>query len=127
MGALYVKDGVEFATIAPGGFEILRAITEVAKELDLDLMITSGTDGEHSGPLDPHKLGRAYDMRSYDFISGMKYTILSSVMAKLGITESANGAPDYSTTTEKFFGWLEDSGAPNEHFHIQQRHNVEFP
>lgn len=52
-----VKDGVLFLKIAPAGFRILSAIDQVAQALSLDLVITSGTDGEHSGPLDPHHRG----------------------------------------------------------------------
>ncbi len=34
--------------------------------MKVDLTITSGTDGAHSGPGDPHYHGEAYDVRSHD-------------------------------------------------------------
>ena len=46
---------------------ILAALKAASKTLNLDLTITSGTDGVHSGPGDVHHRGEAYDVRSHDF------------------------------------------------------------
>ena len=65
-GVVRVKEGVQFGVIAPGGFAILAAIVGAATRLAMDLTITSGSDGAHSGVDDPHHRGEAYDLRSHD-------------------------------------------------------------
>lgn len=107
-----VKDGVEFEIIAPAGFLILSAIKRASAETGLDLVITSGTDGEHSGPMDPHKLGEAYDVRSKDFVRDQKFYVLKSIMDILG--------------WEDFYGFLENPEMSNEHYHIQRKRNTVF-
>lgn len=108
-----VKPGVLFTTLAPGGFEILAAITQTAKALSVDLVITSGTDGCHSGQTDPHHRGEAYDVRSQGFSPELKQAILNGVMAKLGF--------------DRFYGFLESPGTDNEHFHFQVRKGTTYP
>jgi hypothetical protein len=108
-----VKDGVSFAIIAPGGFRILSAIDQASRRLVLDLVITSGCDGEHSGPADPHHRGEAYDVRSHDFTPDQKNGILSNIMATLGY--------------ENFYGFLEAPGTDNEHFHFQVKKGTVYP
>ncbi len=97
-----VKDGVQFAVIAPGGFLILQKLKQVSRDIGIDLTITSGTDGEHSGPNDPHKRGEAYDIRSHDLISK------SSIVYMLGLRLGP-----------KFYAFLEDPDNSNEHIHVQ--------
>ncbi len=60
MGVVRTKDGVTFARIAPGGFEILSALVTVAGMQTADLEVTCGTEG-HTSP-DPHVRGEAYDL-----------------------------------------------------------------
>jgi hypothetical protein len=105
------KAGVQFAIIAPGGFEILRAITEAAMGLSYDVMITSGTDGTHSGPNDPHHRGEAYDVHTKDVPD--KQELLYSIMKHL--------APD------QFYGFIEDENMPNEHIHVQVKKGTVYP
>jgi hypothetical protein len=119
--AIKTANGVQFAVIAPGGFEILRALGEVSKQTNLDLTITSGTDGAHSGLSDPHHKGEAYDIRSHDLIN--KQDILTAVMEQLGQPSPSSGG----YVTAKFFGWLEQAGTDNEHFHFQLRHGQVYP
>lgn len=90
---------------------MLAAFDSVARSLQCDLTITSACDGEHSGPNDPHHRGEAYDIRSHDFAN--KESVLQAVMNELG--------------TEKFFGFLEDPGTENEHFHFQVRKGGTYP
>src|SRR6266436_5780323 len=94
-----VKPGVEFATIAPGGFVMLAAFEYTADRIAHDLTITSACDGEHSGPLDPHHRGEAYDVRTHDLPD--KQLALQAIMNSLG--------------TLKFYGFLEDPDTENEH------------
>jgi hypothetical protein len=107
-----VKPGVEFAIIAPSGYLILDALKKASKALGHDLTITSGTDGTHSGPTDPHPLGKAYDVRSQDLDASLKPRVVEAMKAELG--------------TDHFYGFLEAPGAPNEHFHFQQARGTAF-
>lgn len=113
LGHVETKPGVEFAVIAPGGYAILAAVQQVAAYLGLKLRITSGTDGEHSGPEDPHHSGNAYDVGSQEFSLAQKETILAHVMAPLGF--------------DRFYGFLEDRGTDNEHIHIQVAKGTTYP
>lgn len=113
MSVIRVKDGVAFSVIAPGGFRILSAIDQVAVNWPGDLTITSGTDGEHSGPPDPHHTGNAYDVRSQNMLPAQKPTFLSMVMAILG--------------WDHFYGFLEAEGTENEHFHFQVKKGTTYP
>ncbi len=113
MGVIHVKPGVIFAMISPGGFRILAALDQVAKKFDWELTITSACDGMHSGPLDPHHRGEAYDVRTHDLPEPLRHQLVLEVMLILG--------------WESFFGFLEDAGTPNEHAHFQVKKGTEFP
>ena len=112
MGVLRVKPGVEFAVIRPGGFRILSALDQVADKQG-DLEITSGTDGDHSGPTDPHKLGNAYDVHSQSLSTNEKTTVLAAVMTILGWS--------------RFYCFLEAPNTENEHFHFQVKKGTVYP
>jgi len=105
-----VKPGVEFTTIAPGGFVILGALNYVASQIQHDLTITSACDGLHSGPDDPHHRGEAYDVRTHDLPD--KELALATLVTVLG---------------EHFYAFLEDPGSENEHIHCQIRKGTVYP
>ena len=111
-GVVRVKPGVEFAVIAPGGFELLAAITLAASSLGYDLTITSGTDGVHSGPNDPHHRGEAYDVRSHDLPDPA--VALQQIQLHL-------------IDLERFFAFIEDPGTDNEHIHCQVKKGTTYP
>ncbi len=113
LGVVRSKDGVLFSAIAPAGFRILSAIDQVALALSVELIITSGTDGEHSGPSDPHRRGEAFDVRSQGFSPELKQQILDGVMRRLGF--------------ERFYGFLEAKDTSNEHFHFQVKKGTTYP
>jgi len=113
MGVVRVKDGVQFAVIAPGGFRILSAIDRTAQNLEYDLEITSGTDGEHSGPDDPHHRGEAFDLHTKALTYHDKQGLLRSLLAYLGL--------------EHFYAFLEDPDTENEHIHIQVKKGTTYP
>jgi hypothetical protein len=108
-----VKQGVLFTIIAPGGFRILEAISQTARELQIDLCVTSACDGEHSGPTDPHKRGEAYDVRSKTLTIMQKNAVLLSLSEKL--------------PADKFYFFLEAAGTANEHFHCQVKKGATYP
>ena len=132
IGCVRIKPGVRFddpnnpgtPMIAPGGFVLLGAFASAARKLGQDFEITSGTDGEHTGPEDPHKEGKAYDGHSKNFNN-------KEVVIQLILSLADDSCSPFATSggwaTTYFFGWLEDAGTPNEHFHFQQRHGVEYP
>lgn len=113
MGFVQVKSNVLFTVIAPGGFRILSAIDRTAATLDCDLVITSGCDGTHSGPADPHHSGNAYDIRSHDMSLEQKDRVLAQIMLYLG--------------WDQFYGFLEAAGTDNEHFHVQVKKGTTYP
>lgn len=109
---VHVKPGVRFGVVSPAGFRILEALKQTAADLALDLTITSGTDGVHAGPTDPHYLGSAYDVRSHGFTPAIQTLVLTTLLGHLG--------HDY------FSGFLEHPGTAVEHFHIQRRVGTQF-
>lgn len=110
--SVLVKPGAEFAVIAPGGYLILDALKAASKSLVLDLTISSGTDGMHSGPGDPHHFGNAYDVRSHDLDDATKTKVLAAVMVTLGWAQ--------------FFGFVEAPGTDDEHFHYQTKKGTAY-
>lgn len=124
MGVLrFLPSVIVLDPLPAAGRAILDALGAVASGLPYDLTVTSGADGAHSGINDPHYKGNAFDSRSHDVPD--KQSLLRAVMLQLG-----PGEPEASSgglVTEKFFGWLEQEGSPNEHFHWQLRHGMLYP
>lgn len=133
MGALCVKPGVRMDRLGLGGAAILGALARAAVNLTFDVVITSGTDGEHSGPTDPHRMGDAFDVRSHDLGPAAKLTLLKLVMGYLAELETLAGgelldvSDGYSTPRGCFWGFLEHPGQAGEHFHIQVRNGHTVP
>lgn len=113
MNVVRVKDSVQFSKIAPAGFRILSAIDQVSAQIGVDLVITSGTDGMHSGDADPHHSGEAYDVRSHDLDPVLKEKVIARIMGILGW--------DY------FYGFIENQDGADEHFHLQRKKNTIYP
>lgn len=125
MGCLRVKKGCRFDVIDPAGFRILGALDRVVRPLPYDLTITCGTEGHPT--MDPHTLGRAYDVRSHFLTPDQKRFVLRAVL--LDVQETGMDAPmevSGGWATMHFFGWLEHPGDVAEHFHFQQRKGVPF-
>lgn len=113
IGVTTTKEGVLFQKIAPSGFRILSAIDQTAWNLGIDLEITAGTNGTHSGPNDPHYRGEAYDLHSKSYTPDLKQQIFEAIMSLLGF--------------DRFYGFLEDEGTPNEHWHFQRKKGTAYP
>lgn len=111
MSVVLVKPGVEFSIIAPAGFRILWALTEVATGSEQPVEITSACDGLHSGPDDPHHRGEAYDVRCHDYPDPA--ILLQDIQHILG--------------SNQFYSFIEDPGTPNEHIHIQLAKGMSYP
>lgn len=118
------KDTVVFnitpATL-PAMAHMLSCLDMIARQIRHDITVTSAADGQHSGPEDPHPLGRALDIRSKDLLD--KQIVLNRIKLFLG--------------EEKFYIFLEDPlkenpteeeiAQSNEHFHLQVRKGAEYP
>ena len=96
MTRLLIKPGVAFVW-APA----MARILEAARALDLPfaVTITSGSDGVHSGPADPHHAGAAIDFRTHDLTPAQTNEFLIRLQGSLG---------------PKFYAFLESPGTPNE-------------
>lgn len=124
--ALRKKIGVSFSTISPAGFRIIAALWLTSKQLGRDLVITSGTDGAHSGTDDPHHMGSAFDVRTYDIADkpGLLHTLMGNLCED---SQDSMQAQDGGYVTRYFFGWIENAGQENEHLHVQKRRNLNYP
>lgn len=130
MGALRFKPGVKIDRLSIGGACIVAALLQTAAQLPFDLTLTSGNEGPHSGPDDPHPRGDALDVRSHDLADqALKQRVLALVMSALARFDHQSGivATSGGLASAHFFGFLETPHAANEHFHIQVRQGVTFP
>lgn len=133
MGLLTIKPGVQLDQMTIAGALIIAALFRTAVRLQLALIVTSGTDGEHSGPADPHLRGEAYDVRSQTFTGDQKALVLATVLDCLAEFTGALGgrahvdATPSGMATDLFFGFLETAGQPREHFHFQLRRGMRMP
>lgn len=96
---------------SPAGFHIIWALRTAALTLGHDIVITAGSNGQHSGPDDPHYLGNAFDLRTHDVED--KQLMLDTITNNLG--------------TAKFYAFIEDPDTDNEHIHVQLRHGIIYP
>lgn len=110
MNCVRVKPGVTIVP-SPGGFHIIAILDMVARSVGHDITITSGSDGEHSGPGDPHHDGNAYDIRSHDLPDDGQQ-VLQQLTQGLG---------------NRFYAFLEDAGTDNEHIHCQVAKGTVWP
>lgn len=115
MASVASLDYVRFAVISDVTVRLLGAVVAVARQTsDVDVvLITSGSDGTHSGPSDPHHFGRALDLRTHNFSDhAARIAFVAALQQELGA---------------KFFVELEDPGLDNEHVHLQLRRFEDYP
>ncbi len=121
-----VPNEVQLNPIAPAGFRILEACSSVARAMGFVVEITCGSNSHPAS--DPHTLGMAYDIRSHKMSLLQKQMFLRGVMDNLAYSTSDLAiSTDGGLATTYFFGFLEDPGTPNEHFHIQRRKSAVWP
>jgi hypothetical protein len=109
------KDDVRFHVISAVTVRLLMAVVAVAavtKSVDV-VVITSGSDGTHSGPADPHHFGRALDLRTHNFPD------LPAIQAFIAALQEDLGP--------KFYVALESPRTDNEHVHVQLRRFEDYP
>ena len=111
MPKIHIKPGVRFDLIAPAGARILEILKYVVAHLDHDITITSGTDGKHSGPKDPHKTGEAYDLRTRGLTPLQISRMLKDIKTKLG---------------PRFFAFHEAVGTSHAHIHVQRKRGTTY-
>lgn len=106
MGRLLTKPGVDYGPQAGwAGARILEVAKVCVVAYPFDVTVTSARDGDHSGPLDPHHTGDAFDFRTHDLPTGGAARFLHDLALGLG---------------PRFYAFLEDPGVPNEHIHVQR-------
>jgi hypothetical protein len=130
-GVVRIKPGVLFTTIAPAGFRLLAAIEGTARQLAMELTITSACDGVHSGPDDPHHRGEAYDVRTHGMSEAMKDAVCRMIIGSCSDGFEVPPFPLASTprsiATSQFFGFVEKPGTADEHIHVQLRKGRLYP
>lgn len=120
MGRLLIKPGVDFGTVlAPAGARILDVVKRLTISYIFDVVVTSARDGVHSGPLDPHKTGEAFDLRTKTLTSDQKRQLLKDLQLEL------YGPNDFDHP-RRFYAFLEDAGGNNEHIHVQRRSGTTY-
>jgi hypothetical protein len=104
-----VKPGVVLLPLAPAGVRVLEVLRQ--SKLDWTCTITSGRDGTHSGPSDPHHSGEAFDLRTHGLTASQKASWVNVLMHELG---------------SAFYAFLEAPGASNEHIHVQKKRGTTY-
>lgn len=84
MAKLLTTSDFRLAVVTKSGLRMLSVLEEVATERQLDLVLTAGTNGVHSGPLDPHYLGNALDVRLLDLPVEQRTLLVSDLASRLG-------------------------------------------
>jgi hypothetical protein len=126
MNVIRVKDGVSFRIGPPAGFRILGAIDAVARLVNRDLEITSGSDSHP--PTDVHALGEAYDVSVHGFDAPTIAAIRAGLANQLGnlftvLYETPTKPTDIRLQVIAYVN--PDATAP--HLHIQRRNGTEYP
>lgn len=115
MGQILIKPGVILGdSLHPAGARILDVVKELAAGYDFDVTITSGRDGVHSGPDDPHHQGAAFDFRTNTLTAEQKQLFLRDLQHALYKQD------------RRFYVFIEDAGGPNEHCHCQKRAGTDY-
>lgn len=107
MPKVAIKPGTLFDRIAPAGARILEVLKQLSSAHTIT--ITSGTDGTHSGPTDPHYEGAAYDIRTNNLTPNEVQLLLTALQKALG---------------PRFYAFVEGAGnnvnTTAAHIHVQR-------
>lgn len=97
------KEDVRFGGFTRALCHIINGVCQVAEQMKVEIMITSGSEGTHL-PNSKHYTYMAVDLRCNDFSEKGKRKLIENLQIELG--------PDFTVLHE-------GSGTPNEHIHIQ--------
>ncbi len=75
-------EAATFATMTPAGIRILAALDNATRVLNIDLVITCGT--EDHAPDDPHTRGEAYDIRVRGIPTALLLKLITFLQQVLG-------------------------------------------
>lgn len=131
MAVLRSKDGVQFAVIRPGGFEILSALVTLAGMQGTDLEITCGTEGHP--PTDHHTLGEAYDLSIQGLTGDQVLSLCQRLKASLGLQFTVlYEVPSLGQVLHTNVGSLSpylyvNAGATAPHVHVQVKIGETYP
>lgn len=131
MGALRFKLG---ATLHPSVLDVgscarvlIEAFRTVAGPAS-DLLVTCGADSHPT--IDPHTLGRAFDLRTRELPDVGKADLLDAVLHALepGIPHVLSLPGIWlAKSTPHWFAQIEHHNEPGEHLHVQLRQGVSWP
>lgn len=126
MNVVRVKAGVKFDRIAAGGFHILAAFDQVARDAGVDLEIICGTEGHDER--DPHPRGEAYDVSVHHFDVEHILDVRARLVRQLGplftvLYECPTHQTDPRLATIAYVN--EHATAP--HFHVQVKIGQIYP
>ena len=120
------KDGVKFDRIQPAGFAILAAIYAASQTLDIDLLITSGTDAHR--PPDPHAEGEAYDVGVASYPPYFVLAVKHFLEEKLGPLFTVIYESPYPPANEKLTAIAHvNPRATAPHLHVQRNKGTVYP
>lgn len=112
---------VRFDRMTGDGFRILAAASDFARDFPTDIYLTSGTEGVHSGPQDPHPMGRAYDFETHLWGHDTKQAFVRAIVERAEGNGAAAAQVNLGWGTAHYWGWIEQEGQPTEHAHVQYR------
>ena len=81
IGHVTVKPGAGFPTLGPAGIRILAALDNFAREHEIQLTVTSGSEPMGRLPTDPHPRGAAVDVA---IAPSVLLDLLNALHAELG-------------------------------------------
>jgi hypothetical protein len=113
MALVRTKPGVELL-FTDATMQMVSTLRKLAADLPIDfLWVTSGIDGEHSGPNDPHHHGAALDIRTHNFPTrGARYDFCAALQLQL---------------TKTFYCFVEHPDTDGEHIHVQVAKGKTYP
>ena len=82
MGSTQLKQGVRLDGLQPAGARIFATVDNCARSLNLDQLVTCGTDSH--GPSDPHTRGVALDIGVKRFTPSVTVKVYAYLSAALG-------------------------------------------
>lgn len=130
MGVVRLKEGTTgFPVLRPAGIRILAALDDAAVVLDLDLVITSGSEARGRKPSDPHSTGEAADVRTMGLASHELLRLHRALKYDLGpaFTVLYEVPASHMPTGELAAIAYPSQSATAPHLHIQRKAGTRFP